>query len=234
MSGPTPPLPLPAPDRVSLSAATPDGLTPRVGASRRAIWACWWVAVVAPAAPLRRLAAEPSLVLPTAAAALVPTLYSASILWSQLFVRHAPPSWEPWVSVIPRDSYYRWEAAFLVPWSLLLWVLFGALGHLFARALGGQDTFEATLAVFAFGLSVPLAVLMWLPDLLKTLADALWGRPFSYPLVALSGTPATLWALALSALGARIVQRLPWARAAVVAVVAMAVGYGPGGLLLIR
>jgi hypothetical protein len=75
---------------------------------------------------------------------------------------------------------------------------------------------------------------MWLPDLLQALAGALWGWPFCYALLALYGTPATLWALALSALGLRIVQHLPWARAVVVAVVAMALGYGPGVLLLVR
>jgi hypothetical protein len=33
-------------------------------------------------------------------------------------------------------------------------VPFGALGHLFARAIGGHGTFDATLAVFAFAVSV--------------------------------------------------------------------------------
>jgi hypothetical protein len=207
---------------------------PAGGPSWRGFWACWWGTVVAPDATLRRVAVERSLALPTAAATLFPLLYSASILWAQLFVRRAPPSWEPWVWVIPYETYYLWEAAFLVPLTLLLWVLFGGLGHLLARALGGRGTFDATLAVFAFSLSVPLSVLLWLPDLLQTLAEALWGRPYSNTLVALYATPATLWGLALSALSPRIVQHLSWVRAAIVAVVAMALGYGPGVALLIR
>jgi hypothetical protein len=195
---------------------------------------CWWGTIHAPVAALRRVAAEPSLVYPTLAAALFPALYSASILWTQLFVRRAPPSWEPWVSVIPRETYYLWEAAFLVPVTLLMWLLFGALGHRLARAVGGRGTFDATLAVLAFSLSVPLSMLIWLPDLLQALAGVFWGWPFNDSLVAVYGTLATLWALSLSALGLRIVQHLSWTRAATVAAVAMALGYGPGVLLLIR
>ncbi len=223
-----------SPDREAVEDAPPPAIRPGSRSPWRAFWGCWWGTVVSPVATLRRVAAEPSLLPPLAAAILFPLLYSASLLWTQLFVARTPPSWQPWVSVIPSETYNLWEAAFLVPWSLLLWVQFAAVGHLLARALGGRGTFEATLAVFAFGLGVPLSVLMWLPDLLQTIAGALWGWPFSNALVALYGTPASLWALALCALGVRIAQRLTWGRAAFVAVVAMALGYGPGVLLLVR
>jgi len=120
---------------------------------------------------------------------------------------------------------------FLVPLSLQLWITFAAVAHLLARAQHGGGTFERTAAVFAYTYSVPLIVLMWVPDQLQFLAYGLETRG---ELVAIYGSAAGLWVLVLSAVGLRIVHGLSVTRSLVTAAVAVALSYVPAGLLLIR
>ena len=135
------------------------------------------------------------------------------------------------MTFIPVERYYLWEAAFLVPLSFQLWITFAAVAHLLARAQHGDGTYEGTAAVFAYTYSVPLIVLMWLPDQLQFLA---YGVETRGQLVAIYGSAAGLWMVVLSALGLRVVHRLSPRRALVTAFVAAALSYAPAGLLLIR
>jgi hypothetical protein len=161
---------------------------------------------------------------------LFPLLYAGSIFVG--YQQGATPGlWRPWVSIIPFERYYLWEAVFLVPLSLQLWITFAAVAHLLAKAQHGRGAYESTLAVFAYTYSVPLIVLMWVPDQLQFLA---FGVRIRGELVAIYGSAAGVWTLALCGLGLRAVHGLSTVRGLVTATAAGVLSYVPAGLLLIR
>ncbi len=193
-------------------------------------WRAWWGTIVSPRETLQQLSQVGLNVTSCIAYGLFPVLYSVSI-----FVGYqlgaTPVLWRPWVTIIPFERYYLWEAAFLVPLSYQLWITFAGVAHLLARAQHGEGTYESTAAVFAYTYSVPLIVLMWLPDQLQFLA---YGLKIRGELVAVYGSAAGLWVLVLSAMGLRVVHRLTATRSLVTAAAAAALSYAPAGLLLIR
>jgi hypothetical protein len=193
-------------------------------------WRAWWGTIVSPRRTLQHLGEAGLSGSSFVAYGLFPLLYSAS-----MFVAYqhgaAPLRWRPWVTFIPVERYYLWEAAFLVPLSFQLWIMFAAVAHLLARAQHGDGTYESTAAVFAYTYSVPLIVLMWLPDQLQFLA---YGVETRGQLVAIYGSAAGLWMVVLSALGLRVVHRLSPTRSLVTALAGAALSYAPAGLLLIR
>lgn len=200
---------------------------PGVGAG--SVWRAWWGTIASPRASSRQVDRDGLNGGSFVVYALFPAFYGVST-----FVAHlhgARPNWQPWVSVIPTESYYLWEALFLVPLCLQLWVLLAAVAHLLARWQGGQGSFERTLAVFAYTYSVPLVVSMWLPDLLQLLVVGVKPR---MGLVAVYGTLAGIWTVLLCALGLRIVHGLSYTRSLLTVAAAIVLSYAPAGLLLIR
>jgi hypothetical protein len=193
-------------------------------------WRMWWGTIVSPQKTLQQLSQAGLNANSCLAYGLFPLLYSASILVA--YSHGATPAlWRPWVSVIPFEHYYLWEAAFLVPLSYQLWIMFAAVAHLLAQVQHGEGTFERTAAVLAYTYSVPLVVLMWLPDQVQFLA---YGPKIRGELVAVYGSAAGLWMLVLSAVGLRVVHRLSPPRSLITAAVAITLSYVPAGLLLIR
>jgi hypothetical protein len=193
-------------------------------------WRAWWGTIATPRETLQRLSEVGLNATTCLAYGLFPLLYSVSLL---VAYQHGatPVLWRPWVTIIPFERYYLWEAAFLIPLSYQLWITFAGVAHLLARAQHGEGTYESTAAVFAFTYSVPLIVLMWLPDQLQFLA---YGPKIRGELVAIYGSAAGLWVLVLSAMGLRVVHRLSGPRSLVTAAAAAALSYAPAGLLLIR
>ena len=64
-----------------------------------------------------------------------------------------PTAFQPWLA-IPAEHYYRWNLVLHVPSILLAWVAAAGFTQLAARALGGRGSFEHTLSVMGFGISV--------------------------------------------------------------------------------
>jgi hypothetical protein len=194
------------------------------------LWRNWWGTIVSPHETLRRLSEAGLSITSCIAYGLFPLLYSVSLLIA--YQQGATPIlWRPWVTIIPFERYYLWEAVFLVPLGFQLWITFAAVAHLLAKAQHGEGTYERTAAVFAYTYSVPLVVLMWLPDQLQFLA---YGTDIRGALVAVYGSAAGLWVLVLSAMGLRMVHGLTATRSLVTAGAAAALSYAPAGLLLIR
>jgi hypothetical protein len=200
------------------------------GSEFGSFWQAWWGTIVSPRKTLQQLSQAGLTATSCMAYGLFPLLYSASVLVAYLHGA-TPALWKPWVSFIPFERYYLWEAVFLVPLSFQLWITFAAVAHLLARAQHGQGTYESTAAVFAYTYSVPLIVLMWLPDQLQFLT---YGLQIRGALVAIYGSAAGVWMLVLSAMGLRIVHRLSTTRSLMTAAAAAALSYAPAGLLLIR
>jgi hypothetical protein len=64
-----------------------------------------------------------------------------------------PTVFRPWLA-IPAESYYRYNQYLVVPSIVLAWVSAAGFTQLAARALGGSGSFEDTLTVLGFGLSI--------------------------------------------------------------------------------
>jgi hypothetical protein len=64
-----------------------------------------------------------------------------------------PTVFRPWLA-IPAEVYYRYNLYMVAPSILLAWIAATGFAHLAARALGGTGSYEDTLAVLGFGLSI--------------------------------------------------------------------------------
>jgi hypothetical protein len=64
-----------------------------------------------------------------------------------------PTVFAPWLA-IPAEDYYRWNLFLHAPSILLAWVAAAGFTQLAARGLGGRGSFEHTLAVLGFGISI--------------------------------------------------------------------------------
>jgi hypothetical protein len=71
----------------------------------------------------------------------------------------------PWLA-IPREDYFRWEALFIAPVTLLCWVLAAGVVQLLSRLLHGSGTFEDTLALLGFAIALPTLVTL-IPDAIR-------------------------------------------------------------------
>lgn len=65
-----------------------------------------------------------------------------------------------WIA-IPSENYYFWQSFIVFPVFGFSWILISALAHLWSKGLRGKGTFEGTLSVMGYALSLPLFIL-WL------------------------------------------------------------------------
>jgi hypothetical protein len=99
----------------------------------------------------------------------------------------------PWLA-IPVVDYFRWEALFIAPVTLLCWILATGVMHLLSKLFHGAGTFEDTLALLGFAVALPTLVSL-LPDAVRAvltsvgvLSRAAWEQAVSEP-----GTPDWLF-----------------------------------------
>lgn len=64
-----------------------------------------------------------------------------------------PTVFAPWLA-IPAEDYYRYNLLLHVPSVLLAWIAAAGSAQLVSRALGGNGSYEDTLAVFGIGIGV--------------------------------------------------------------------------------
>jgi len=120
---------------------------------------------------------------------------------------------------IPASQYYCYERFFILPVALSGTILTSGVIRLAARLWNGKGQFENLFALLGFSMIV-IAVIMGLPDLVIGLfvGSGIIAPPgFDYvgPHVWLG----TLWYLFLMILSVREVERLPWRRSIVLAVI---------------
>lgn len=65
----------------------------------------------------------------------------------------APSSFEPWLAV-PKDVYYFYNQFWLAPSMFGCWILAAGVAHLLSRLFSGKGSFEDTLSVFGFGVTI--------------------------------------------------------------------------------
>jgi hypothetical protein len=116
-------------------------------------WSLYAKAFRRPGPALRRVAADPrSVRLGAAAVAITATVYTIVYF----FLAHnggRPTVFSPWLA-IPAEDYYRYNQWMLVPSIALAWVAASGFAQFTARSFGGRGSFEQTLGVLGFGISV--------------------------------------------------------------------------------
>ena len=65
----------------------------------------------------------------------------------------APSSFTPWLAV-PKDVYYFYNRFWLAPSMFGGWILAAGVAHLLSRLFSGKGSFEDTLSVFGFGITI--------------------------------------------------------------------------------
>jgi hypothetical protein len=77
----------------------------------------------------------------------------------------APSSFTPWLAV-PKEVYYFYNQFWLAPSMFGCWILSAGVAHLLSRMVSGKGSFEDTLSVFGFGITIAtfFALLHDLPD----------------------------------------------------------------------
>jgi hypothetical protein len=81
----------------------------------------------------------------------------------------APSSFTPWLA-IPAEVYYDYNRFFLAPSMFLCWILAAGVAQLLSRLFAGEGSFEDTLSVLGFGISIAC-----LASLLHDLPDSFLG-----------------------------------------------------------
>lgn len=69
----------------------------------------------------------------------------------------APSSFTPWLNV-PKDVYYSYNRFWLAPSMLGCWILASGVAYLLSRLVAGKGSYDDTLGVFGFGITVATLV----------------------------------------------------------------------------
>jgi hypothetical protein len=151
------------------------------------------------------------------ALALNAALYT--LVYVFLVLGHGAPSrFAPWLA-IPSDAYYSYNRFILAPSMVAGWILAAGVAQLLSRLFGGQGSFEDTLSVLGFGISIAC-----LTSLVHDLPDSFLGaiglldlRQYEVALNSATIWRAILWScyllsaawfLVLFATGVGVAQRL--------------------------
>jgi hypothetical protein len=73
----------------------------------------------------------------------------------------------PWVAIPPAE-YFKWEALFVAPVTVLCWVLAGGVMYLLSKPFGGGGSYDDTLAVLGFAIALPTCISL-IPDAVRAL-----------------------------------------------------------------
>jgi hypothetical protein len=65
----------------------------------------------------------------------------------------APSAFEPWLAV-PKDVYYFYNRFWIAPSMFACWILAAGVAHLLSYLVSGKGSFEDTLSVLGFGITI--------------------------------------------------------------------------------
>jgi len=148
----------------------------------------------------------------------------------------APSSFTPWLAV-PKDVYYYYNQFWLAPSMFGCWILSAGVAHLLSRLFSGNGSFEDTLSVFGFGITIATLFAL-LHDLTDSFLGAIGVLDLRWYEVALNSptiwrtillslyTIALVMLLVLLIRGVRAAQRIKLGPAIFIGVVAFTVYQG--------
>jgi hypothetical protein len=99
----------------------------------------------------------------------------------------------PWLA-IPASEYFKCEALFSAPVTLLCWILAGGVVHLLSKLFRGDGTFDDTLALLGFAIALPTLVSL-IPDAARAVLTSagVMSRPAWEQAISEPGTPDWLF-----------------------------------------
>lgn len=156
------------------------------------------------------------------------TLYSGvAVVYVALGHR---PAWTP-LTLFPAEHWYLVQAFITIPVGLVTTFAYSGIVYAVCRAFGGRGTFDATFASSAFSLHLPMALLMWIPEVL--IAPMLYGQtrhglpwPAWVELLRMFLIPMP-WAGVVSAVALAYLHRIPTTKA----FLAVLIGAAPTSLV---
>jgi len=195
-------------------------------------WSYLLGTAVRPRDTFDRLVADPGrLARGLKAVLLIGVLYTLTVIG--LAIVKAEIMAPAWIS-IPADEYYFWEVFFAMPVVFLGWILAAGVAQLLSKWFRGSGTFEGTLAVLAFAVTIPTFV-TWIPETTGTilmLAGAMthgdWveatSRPGFWQVFGLAyQLIAVAWYVVLFPIAIAQAQRLRWRQSVAVGIPTLAV-----------
>ena len=200
----------------------------------RRFWAYLGGTVIRPHSTFTRLLADPHhLAYGVGVTALMGLLYTLTVIGMAIVKMEITTP--PWL-IIPAENYYFWQIFFAAPVFLAGWILAAGLVQLLSKPFGGAGTFEGTLAVLGFAMTIPCFV-TWIPETLGTVLMltgvmtqeqwlAITARPGFWQIFAQAYLFVALgWYLLLFPIAVAVAQKVRWWGAVVVgAVTLVAVG----------
>ncbi|MGD1995050.1 MAG: YIP1 family protein [Anaerolineae bacterium] len=124
---------------------------------------------------------------------------------------------------VPAEQYYSLERFFILPVGLAATILMAGVIRLVARWWNGEGHFEDLFALFGFSL-IEVAVVIGLPDLaIGILVGIGVLAPLGFEFIGPHVWLGTLWYLLLTILAVKEVERLPWGKSIVLALIGFAV-----------
>ena len=102
----------------------------------------------------------------------------------------------PWLA-IPAADYFKWEALFSAPVTVLCWILAAGVMHLLSKLFRGEGSFDDTAALLGFAIALPTLTSL-IPDATRSVLTTagVLNRAGWEQAVATPGTPdfLFLWA----------------------------------------
>lgn len=75
------------------------------------------------------------------------------------------PAWTP-LTLFPAEQWYLVQAFITIPIGLVTTFAYSGIAYAVCRGFGGRGAFDTTFASSAFSLHLPMALLMWIPEVL--------------------------------------------------------------------
>lgn len=133
----------------------------------------------------------------------------------------------PPLLAIPAEKYYFYEAFFQIPVFFAAAVLFAGVVRLLARTMNGVGTFEDTFAFFCLTLTLPMFILLWVPESTliiffpeKRLQPLGGFDMFPYWVDIVRQLASIIWPLVITALGVARIEHVSLVKSAFLAFVA--------------
>lgn len=111
----------------------------------------YWLAVIRPGEAFEKLKAENNSLRFSVAAVFITAVLYTFVYVFLIFGGGQP--YKPWLD-IPLETYYRYNVFFCAPSMFLGWILAAGVVHTLSRLVTTTGTFEQTLCVFGFGISI--------------------------------------------------------------------------------
>ena len=162
---------------------------------------------------------------------LIGVLYTLTIIG--LAVTNTEIFTPAWIAIPPEQYYFR-EIFFAIPVLLLSWILAAGLVQLISKPFKGRGSFEGSLAILGFALTIPMFV-TWIPETIGSVLF-LCGVMNQQDWLEITSNPgfwqvfstgyqflAIIWYLILFPIATAIAQKVRWWQAVAVGITAMAI-----------